>query len=361
MSAEAFLDAVRERFAAETVAAQRRVPARDRPRPGPSRSPAPTSSSSARPTSCYACATSPPTSPRWVSSTRTLLTTSRPGAARRPCCATPTQERVSWPRAFAASGSRSSSPRAPPILRSTRGSAKLLGRASDAVRLVRRVHGVADERIGLDDAEGKWRTLVKVARSRRELDLRDLATGLRARRLPAGALAGAADRPSSRRPSTAPRARSSTTSSSSTLSPGSWRNGASAAAARRLFVAMSRARSRLTRGRGISTKFWRKDATRRRLAAHVRPGAAERWVPILEPHHARHLGPVGARPGLGLRAPPSTWSRTDDIITVDSEELPVMDRGGRRCRRRPDRRGVRSVRPPLLVRRPCARTAPVAV
>jgi hypothetical protein len=41
----------------------------------------------------------------------------------------------------------------------------------------------------------------------------------------------------------------------------------------------------------------------------------------MEPHHARQLGPVSHDLSFALRAP-VTWARTDDIITVDSEELP---------------------------------------
>jgi hypothetical protein len=91
-------------------------------------------------------------------------------------------------------------------------------------------------------------------------------------------------------------------------------------AARRLFVAMSRARSRLTRGRGISTKFWRKES-REDVWLKTSPRGKGTVAIIIEPCHARHLGPVtqDLSPTVGAAV---TWSRTDDIVTVESDELP---------------------------------------
>ncbi|GAA3694542.1 hypothetical protein GCM10022399_08900 [Terrabacter ginsenosidimutans] len=172
---------------------------------------------------------------------------------------------------------------------------------------------------GLDDAEGKWRTLVKVARSHRELELRDLSARLRSRRLPPELLR----QPQSKVvASTVHRAKGQEFDNVVLVDPESWfvEDKASAAAARRLFVAMSRARSRLTRGRGISTKFWKKD---QREGVWLRTSFRGRGAlgVILEPHHARHLGPTAYDLSSVARVA-VTWTRADDIITVDSEELP---------------------------------------
>ena len=175
------------------------------------------------------------------------------------------------------------------------------------------------ERVGLVDSDDKWRTLIRVSRSRRGLDLRDLSTGLRARRYPSDLL---------RQPSThvvastVHRAKGQEFDNVVLVDPESWfmDAGDSGPAARRLFVAMSRARSRLTRGRGISTKFWRKDARDGVWLRTSFPGRGTLGL-ILEPQYARHLGPSAHDLSSVARAA-VTWSRTDDIITVDSEELP---------------------------------------
>ena len=60
--------------------------------------------------------------------------------------------------------------------------------------------------------------------------------------------------------------------------------------------------------------------TRRRLAADLAAGHGTLGV-ILEPQYARHLGPTAEDISRTVRAA-VVWSRTDDIITVESEELP---------------------------------------
>ncbi len=175
------------------------------------------------------------------------------------------------------------------------------------------------ERIGLAESEDKWRTLIRVSRSRRGLDLRELSTGLRAGRYPPDLLRQLSTAVIA---STVHRAKGQEFDNVVLVDPESWfaDAGESGPAARRLFVAMSRARARLTRGRGISTKFWHKDA---RDGVWLRTSFRGRGTlgVILEPQYARHLGPTAHDLSSVTRAA-VTWSRADDIITVDSDELP---------------------------------------
>lgn len=175
------------------------------------------------------------------------------------------------------------------------------------------------DRAGLVDAEGKWRTLIRVSKSRRGLDLRELSSGLLARRYPPDLLRQPAANVIA---STVHRAKGQEFENVVLVDPESWftEAGEPGPAARRLFVAMSRARSRLTRGRGISTKFWRKDP-RDAVWRRTSPRGRGTLGVIIEPQHARHLGPVAHELSSAVRAA-VTWSRADDIITVDSEELP---------------------------------------
>lgn len=169
------------------------------------------------------------------------------------------------------------------------------------------------------DAEDKWRTLVRVSKSRRDLDLRELSIGLIARRYPPDLLRQPAANVIA---STVHRAKGQEFENVVLVDPEAWFTdaGEPGPAARRLFVAMSRARSRLTRGRGISTKFWRKDP-RDAVWRRTSPRGRGTLGVIIEPQHARHLGPVAHDLSSAVRAA-VTWSRADDIITVGSEELP---------------------------------------
>lgn len=175
------------------------------------------------------------------------------------------------------------------------------------------------ETAGLAGCEDKWRTLIRVSRSRRGLELRELATALASRRYPPDLLR----QPSTKVvASTVHRAKGQEFDNVLLVDPESWFTDSDDAgpAARRLFVAMSRARSRLTRGRGVSTKFWRKEV-RDSIWRKTSPRGRGTLAVILEPHHARHLGPVAhdLAPTAGAAV---SWSRTDDIVTVDSDELP---------------------------------------
>jgi hypothetical protein len=175
------------------------------------------------------------------------------------------------------------------------------------------------ETAGLSDIEEKWRILVRVSQSRRGLELRELATALASRRYPPDLLREPSTKVVA---STVHRAKGQEFDNVVLVDPQSWFTDLDDArpAARRLFVAMSRARSRLTRGRGVSTKFWRKEV-RDSIWRKTSPRGRGTLAVIIEPHHARHLGPVGhdLAPTAGAAV---TWSRTDDIVTVDSDELP---------------------------------------
>lgn len=165
----------------------------------------------------------------------------------------------------------------------------------------------------------KWRSLVRVSRSRRGLELRELASALTSRRIPPDLLRVPSTRVVA---ATIHRAKGLEFDNVVLVDPESWYTDSEDAdpAARRLFVAMSRARSRLTRGRGISTQFWRKDV-RGSVWRKTPPRGRGTVAVILDPHHARHLGPVAhdLAPTVGASV---TWSRAENIITVDSDEVP---------------------------------------
>lgn len=172
---------------------------------------------------------------------------------------------------------------------------------------------------GIDDPDDCWRSLISVARSRTGLDIPQLAERLRQRRIPSALLR----RPSSSViASTVHRAKGLEFDNVVLIDPESWRSGVEEedAAARRLFVAMSRGRSLLTTVHGASTKWWRKDE---RDGFWFRTGFRGRGVTrvLLEPQMARALGPVTVdlEPMMGREV---EWESTYDLVTVDGEELP---------------------------------------
>ena len=169
------------------------------------------------------------------------------------------------------------------------------------------------------DPHGTWRILMRIARSSRDLDLRALATGLATRRIPPELLRVPA---SDVVASTVHRAKGREFENVVLVDPEAWfsERDDDGPSARRLFVAMSRARSRITRGRGVQTRLWRKDS-RWDLWRQTSPRGRGTLGVILEPRHARHLGPVGHDVAAAGRAAVE-WTHTDDIITVDSDALP---------------------------------------
>jgi len=169
----------------------------------------------------------------------------------------------------------------------------------------------------LPDPEASWRTLVKVAGSRRGLDLSDLAAGLRSRRYPLTLL---------RKPtasiiaSTVHRAKGLEFANVVLVEVEDWHSDDERASAHRLFVAMSRARSRLSRCRGISSRGWRKDHRSGTWLQQAPRGRGTLGF-LMEPSHARALGPTSDvlkdRPGSPVR-----WTSGDEHVTVDGESIP---------------------------------------
>ncbi len=101
------------------------------------------------------------------------------------------------------------------------------------------------DRADVRDPHGMWRILMRIARSSRDLDLRALATGLGARRIPAELLRAPAGAVVA---STVHRAKGREFDNVVLVDPESWfsERDDDGPSARRLFVAMSRARSRIT-------------------------------------------------------------------------------------------------------------------
>lgn len=171
---------------------------------------------------------------------------------------------------------------------------------------------------GMPDALSAWKSLVRVAGSRRGVDLGDLANGLRGRRYPLALL---------RTPnsavvaSTVHRAKGLEFDNVVLVDPGDWSgDDDDGASARRLFVAMSRARSRLSRCHGTSVRSWRKDP-RSGVWLQLAPRGRGTLGILMEPSHARALGPVGHALEDRLGAP-VTWTSVEDLGTVDADEVP---------------------------------------
>lgn len=183
--------------------------------------------------------------------------------------------------------------------------------------------GLSADAVG--DAPDRWRLLINVARARRHLPLRDLGIALqsagRSRALDQ-ALTGKLIA------STVHRAKGLEFDNVVLVDPDRWdrRDDQSPdAASRRLFVALTRARLRLTRVRGIDTRGWSREHPSG-IPVWVKrpPRVGRRGRPttlLIEPWMAQSLGPTTADLArkVGL---PLTWDRTDEHITVDGDVLP---------------------------------------
>lgn len=173
------------------------------------------------------------------------------------------------------------------------------------------------ESCGLADAGNLWKALVRVAGSRHGLDLADLGAGLRTRRYPPELLRVPTARVVA---STVHRAKGLEFDNVVLVDPAAWTGDDDGPAARRLFVAMSRARSRLSRCHGTPTRGWRRD-----LASgawlHVAPRGRGTLGVLMEPCHARALGPVG-HPLDCIVGRAVTWTSAEDWVTVDGREVP---------------------------------------
>lgn len=172
--------------------------------------------------------------------------------------------------------------------------------------------------MGLGDASARWRELLRISRSRRDLEINDLVTSFRSRRCPPLLL---------RRPehqviaSTVHRAKGLEFDNVVLVDPDQWTDhDGPDALSRRLFVALSRSRVNLTRSRGTSTRPWRK---RRQDGLWERRSANRRGTTgvLLEPRWCRALGPAGAPVSRHVGAVPM-WTRADDLVTTEGDELP---------------------------------------
>ncbi len=170
-----------------------------------------------------------------------------------------------------------------------------------------------------DEAENRWRALVRFARSPRGLELRDLATALGARRVPAELTRAPQSRIVS---STVHRAKGLEFDNVVLVDPDGWYTGPDdeSAAARRLFVALSRGRSTVTSSRGIRTDGWAKDP---RTGAWIRYARQRRGTLgiLLEPRMARALGP-SMSVSSSLIDQSIDWESGPAHITVEGSEVP---------------------------------------
>ncbi|MEO3939341.1 UvrD-helicase domain-containing protein [Dermatophilaceae bacterium Soc4.6] len=197
-----------------------------------------------------------------------------------------------------------------------------------------------DPEPGLDPRGGptvtdRWRTLMRVSRSTRGLDLVDLAARLRQ---------GGSPLPLRRKPgsmvtaSTVHRAKGLEFDNVIMVDPETWQEQGQAArkgvagvavthaetqtiaAARRMFVALSRARARLARGRSVCTRFWGRDP---RTGVWLRRSPRGRGTTglLLEPRLARDLGPC-PEDLTAIVGSAVTWLRAADLVTADALAVP---------------------------------------
>lgn len=173
------------------------------------------------------------------------------------------------------------------------------------------------EACGLAASGNMWKALIRVAGSRRGLDLADLAAGLRGRRYPPELLRVPTARVVA---STVHRVKGLEFDNVVLVDPADWTGDDDGPAARRLFVAMSRARSRLSRCHGIPTRGWRRDLPSGTWCQVAPRGRGTLGV-LMEPGHARALGPVGHPLDRAVGAAVS-WVAAEDWVTVDGHEVP---------------------------------------
>lgn len=176
----------------------------------------------------------------------------------------------------------------------------------------------------VNEAASRWRLLLEISRARRDVNLRDLGAALQS-----VSRTRAIDRPPSTDvvASTVHRSKGLEFENVVLVDPEDWSwLDDEDASSRRLFVALSRSRRRLTRLRGIKARGWCKERCVDGSAAWVqRPprqrGRARATGILLEAWMARALGPTRASisPTVGAAL---TWERGDDYITVDGNLLP---------------------------------------
>ncbi len=174
------------------------------------------------------------------------------------------------------------------------------------------------EERGVADPDGLWRELTRVTDSWRHIDIRDLALKLGSARIPRSLLR----QPDGRiRVSTVHRAKGLEFDNVVLVDHDAWAHGGDERAeARVLFVALSRARSKLTTASGCSLRRWgldKKTGVWRRAAARGRGTTAI----VLEPNHITSTQPVPGQPadvaGRGV-----DWIPIEHITDEAGAELP---------------------------------------
>ena len=186
---------------------------------------------------------------------------------------------------------------------------------------------------GLEVADERWRLLLLVTQGRRELSLRALGEALRSPRVPRELERGAQTNVIA---STVHRAKGLEFDNVVVVDPAAWDrmgpedpNGQAAqddASSRRLFVALTRARSRLAQVRAVDTKDWWKERAVDGSVVWVRKAPRRGYRGpttgiLLEPWMARALGPSTGLPDLAIGTP-LTWGRGEDLVTVDGQNVP---------------------------------------
>lgn len=180
------------------------------------------------------------------------------------------------------------------------------------------------EALGLEEASVKWRALLRLAGGKSDLEVGELARRLSGRGVP---------RVLQRVPdahllvSTVHRAKGLEFDNVVLVDPEDWhldRKDQEAAACHR-FVALSRARGRLTRTRGVVTRRWRQE-TKNHQNLWVRRGWKGRGVTglLIEPSYARALGPVDDDLTTAV-GEPVKWRRADDLIDAEGSLVPSWE------------------------------------
>jgi len=176
-------------------------------------------------------------------------------------------------------------------------------------------------RHGIENGEDKWGLLAACPQVQGQIDLSRLALSL------AGGVGGhrwRTESPTRVTATTVHRAKGAEFDNIVLIDPDDWFEDDPSASSRRLFVALTRARSRLTRAHGIRTRSWyRVRGPGGNLFWVKRPrGRRNGTVEIaLEATYARALGPV-PHDLNGLVGSPVRWTRTGDLTDVSGCDVP---------------------------------------
>lgn len=106
------------------------------------------------------------------------------------------------------------------------------------------------------------------------------------------------------------------------VDPLKWRDDAGSTLSRQLFVALSRARRRVTTMDGVDTASWRKDPSMRMWANRGWKGRrGGLYGVVIEPHHLV-TEPLTAEQFADVAAQPVVWSDPEEVLTVDRAIIP---------------------------------------